>query len=331
MTIVVIQCPINFPYDPKHCKKGANKLDEEETYTFFCPDDFIQQNNYKCQILLFMTKPNKAMKSNLLLMRDYENEIPNYNNSSSKNLFKALRELLGANNTNYMEVHRSGGAMGLISYNRELKDLLFTPNSSPRKSKGVLVLRGKDLRFWLLIYRGTKDGLVKSHKYANPKYGGRFKMTMEIFQQFPFLYHFCMWKPLCLIIMETLQLDGIVSPTAFRSERKKLDEVKIIVDKMNKGQQCFKDTNEIWSQYDRLQKYCYIFSKYYDTYTLVTHPVGRHVDIFQKETPCKLENRFLIRFCLDQNNQTNLKGTGYNHFGRGGSGLSNYVFSVLDW
>ena len=63
---------------------------------------------------------------------------------------------------------------------------------------------------------------------------------------------------------------------------------------------------------------CQVYNTY-NRHTVVTHPVGYHIDIFPSEKIC-LENKVCFRMhnCSSQ-------------FGRGGEGDECFVFALLDW
>ena len=66
------------------------------------------------------------------------------------------------------------------------------------------------------------------------------------------------------------------------------------------------------------------YSANFLNYTLVMHPVGRHLDFFADNKP-SLENRICFSFKLKRDGTSGLKNTGYK-YGRGGCGLH-----LLDW
>ena len=78
----------------------------------------------------------------------------------------------------------------------------------------------------------------------------------------------------------------------------------------------------------RLLYYQYYSSKFLN-YTLVMHPVGRHHDFFADNKP-SLENRVCFSFDLNDDGTTGLKNTGLS-YGRGGCGMNQYCFAIIDW
>ena len=78
------------------------------------------------------------------------------------------------------------------------------------------------------------------------------------------------------------------------------------------------------------QRYCEFYRYYSDefaTWTLVRHPVGRHLDVFKGEK-ASLENR--ICFSCKLLPEEKLK-TGSARYGRGGAGINSHCFALLDW
>ena len=75
-----------------------------------------------------------------------------------------------------------------------------------------------------------------------------------------------------------------------------------------------------------------LFYKYYMTkfinFTLVLHPVGRHYDTFLNNKS-SYENR--VCFCLDKIDNRRTDESLSNKYGRGGCGINNFCFALLDW
>ena len=76
-----------------------------------------------------------------------------------------------------------------------------------------------------------------------------------------------------------------------------------------------------------------MFYQFYATnylnFTLVMHPVGRHLDEFSDRKP-SLENKVFFSFPLSKNESSGLANTGYK-YGRGGAGLNKFCYALLDW
>ena len=66
------------------------------------------------------------------------------------------------------------------------------------------------------------------------------------------------------------------------------------------------------------------YSSKFNNYTMVLHPVGRHYDVFADSKPA-LENRVCFKI---ENIRSSLK---LNSYGRGGCGLNNFCFAIVDW
>ena len=330
LSVLSVQCPsMN---DKIFCEKnsprnGENTINDTTCYTYFDPDLFCSLNVISCDIFLLISRPNEKNKSNLLLARYMKSSLPLSSNRKAKKMFQSVQSFsIEKKHNNGIERNRYGGALGTVTYSREMFDLFHTKNSSPRKSRGVFWLpdyqKDNSCTALTLSYRGTKDGTIKTFKYANPKYGGQFTMKWKMFKEFPFLLEFCMFKPLVSTVIRSLNLETVISPEAISNESEKLTVIE--TDVLNIGRNL---KPEFMSS---LHVYCAMYMKY-DRYTLVCHPVGRHIDNFGKGVSSKLENRFCMSFELDRFNRTNIGKVGSLPYGRGGAGLHSYAFAVLDW
>ena len=120
----------------------------------------------------------------------------------NKDIFQELQCLL---KNNGLERLRTGGSSGYVSYTKELKLMMVTPNSSPRNSKFSISLRSKkDNLKWLLFYVGTKDMELKYTYYTNPRHGGSFDMPSQLFDTIDFLIIFALTKALAAGIVSNL-------------------------------------------------------------------------------------------------------------------------------
>ena len=313
---------------------GDNTLSDIKSYTYFDPDHFRKTYPTKFDILLFVTIPNSDNKSNMLLFRDYTKNLPTLGRQKKIVLFKEFLDVLDTKKNNKLLRNRVGGSSGLTQTPDNILKFFHTHNSTPRKGKGVVLLRDKNSLKWRFFYISTKNGSVKTYTYGNPQIGGNFYMKNNIylFEKYPFLNNFCMSKTFSTLVISSLGLDNVINPIAMKSELKKLDDVSKLVHNVA---HCSKEYHrDDWINMSTQDKICIVYSHDYDTYTLVCHPVGRHNDSFKRENSSSIENRFCMCFELDSNLQTNIQKIDSRDFPygrRGGNGSNYYSFAVLDW
>ena len=246
-------------------------------------------------------------------------------NDKKKNaLFDHFLSMLNnKKNNNHIERIREGGARGTAQYDSSLFKMLKTPNSSPRCSKGSIWLRLKNDRKWKLFYRGTKNGVVHNYSYSIPRIGGQFGLDCSLFKSYTFLLEFLSTKPYTALIVESLELQHKISPMAIQTELYNMKEAHESVFGKTMDRKVSNDiVKPIIQYYER-------YSNVHNHYTLVTHPVGRHNDVFGSNKTSKIENRF----CMSITNlrPKNVQKKTFSTYGRGGNGIYNFVFAVLDW
>lgn len=217
-----------------------------------------------------------------------------------------------------IERRRSGGSSGFVSYSESFMRLMSTSNSSPRASCGAVWLRAKDDLKFYVMYMSTKEGDVKSFQYSTPVRGGSFLMPEELLKKHVALRTFIMTKSLAADIItkieeEPHEVHGLSSgyricPVACSEEIICANHARAFV------------SATLTAQDQRRQLNFYLFYNVnFIKFTLVQHPVGRHKDIFADGKP-SLENRICFSF--------QKKG---NDYGRGGAGMDNFCYALLDW
>ena len=133
---------------------------------------------------------------------------------------------------------------------------------------------------------------------------------------------FVMSKPLAAAVIKEIekahcQFDGCplefrICPQAIDAELDNALYVRNIVSKQQS-----KKSSGLTQKSD----FYVIYSQLFCRYTLVSHPVGRHFDVFANEMP-SLENRVCFSHPIDSSGS----------YGRGGHGGRRcYTFCVLDW
>lgn len=330
--IAVIEVPIL--NEKSMLPKGNGTIENLKDHFYFDVDSFVKNHNKKyptrsgtnqINIVLIATKQNSFGLQNLLLLRFYNFTINEMKDKKKNALFDHFLSMLDnkRNHKNYIERKREGGAQGTTEYKSSvLFKMLHTSNSSPRCSIGTIWLRLKNNRKWKIFYRGTQDGVVHDYYYSSPRIGGQFELDCSLFKKYTFLLEFLSTKPYTALIVESLELQHKISPMAIQNELENMKETHEYV--FGKTMMKKKDTivKPIIQYYER-------YSKIHNRYTLVTHPVGRHNDVFDSNKTSKLENRFCMS--ISDFRPTSVKKKNFSTYGRGGNGTYNFVFAILDW
>jgi hypothetical protein len=247
--------------------------------------------------------------------------MPSLSSKESQNFLAAIQKKVGRNG---LERMRTGGLSGFMQYNFNLMKLLSTTNSCLRivKSALWLLLDRNGLGIHLFYFgqkKEEKNGNVKSWRYSTPQVGGQFMVHTKLLgkPRYYFLQDFIATKPLSAQIIVKLKnsctllcgLDSIC-PEAVSNE---LKHIQVAQDYIRTHLQEGSQRKLVFSSFYRAE--C-------TNYTLVCHPVGRHLDVYKKSGPgATLENRICFSF------------NGGKHFGygRGGKGRKKFVFALLGW
>ena len=283
---------------------------------------------------------NKKGESTLIMCRFHKLHA-NTGRYTSRELLHHLRNNLPPTDGGF-ERMRGGGSNGKIGYTDELKRMMATPNSSPRKSKGVVYLRMKnDLKF-ALFYIGTKDdeSTVKQTWYANPVPGGNFVMKEYMFEEFKFLQQFVSTKPLCAQILRYLKTSNEAKKALKKIKIAPPNIAQVAVENELQNVECAKqflrnyvveykrNQNRDLSQEEQRKAFYSFYATHFVHFTLVMHAVGLHYDYFAQGEQ-SLENRVCFSFPLDEGKH-HIKNGG-KPYRRGGMGIKRYTFALLDW
>ena len=205
--------------------------------------------------------------------------------------------------------------------------MLKTNNIIPRCSKGTVYMKSKSNLKWLVLYVGTKDGNVKNTYYTKPRCGCIFMMKTTLLNKYQYLVHFASTKPITAMLCQDIIIQGglpitNISPIAINHE------LENVIKTRNHYYDLLDTKNRSMTEHQKM----YMFYQYYSThflkYTLVMHPVGRHFDVFAGKLP-SLENRVCFSFPVVKGNTGVCKTQ--SNYGRGGCGLTNFCFALLDW
>ena len=148
-------------------------------------------------------------------------------------------------------------------------------------------------------------------------------MPAKLIQQQRMLQDFIMVKPLAALIISELErtttkLGGRkICPLAVQSELSHLELSKAFVSGQHKEK----------IRTTRSFEFYKFYSKNFLTFTLVRHPVGCHQDVFADGSP-SLENKVCFS-CPLLREERLCEGT--DRYGRGGAGIDNHCFALLDW
>jgi hypothetical protein len=201
----------------------------------------------------------------------------------------------------------------------------------------MVYLRNTNDLKWNVHYIGCQGSVaqVKQTYYTNPVPGGSFKIDPNMLEKYSFLCDFVATKPLEAAIM--IEVEKLALSNNFPSKDICCDAV---MEELANAQcarafltnyvRDLESVLHIKVSHEDCKTYFYQFyATNYVNFTLVMHPVGRHMDVFADKQP-SLENRVCFCFPLDKFGKTNVKNTGYR-YGQGGCGLNQFCFALLDW
>ena len=229
---------------------------------------------------------------------------------NSHELFNHIKNLLPKGG---YETARSGGALGLCHKRDEIRTFIYKRGSFPRKRTCCrLILVNTVSRCGVLCYYCKK----KTNEYTcwfynTPRIGGHVKLELKSTNEFPIFGVF----PECRIQTAIILVYFNKKATSLneRCARSKaahyfLDEMWTIRSKLNEGQVLGQNLS--------------IAAEH----TLVTHPVGYHLDSFSKNGGHDIiENKI----CLVNKQKSDYKSD--FSLGRGGCGPGIFVYAILDW
>ena len=300
--------------------KGKNDLSYEhlKQHYIFKEEDEVDRD---CTLFLGYEPGQPLEYAAILLLRFHKME-PTVPHADSRQLLYALEKYL---KNNKLERRRSGGSSGPLCYSSELLQMLATSNSSPKRSKACCYLRGLDEK-WHLIYINHKEGSVKLAWYTNPVRGGHFPMDGKLMKLYPVLQRFVSTKPYAALLMLEVQkylaTQGInvsINPVAVQGELLNIDAARYHIKKVKDDH--IKQTGKCLHREPRDLLFYQWYCRHFLMFTLVMHAVGAHIDVFADNVP-SLENRVCFSF------PAKYRG---GRCGRGGFGLEEYTWALLDW
>ena len=311
--------------------KGCNQISEDDLSSSYYFDASSESNKVDVTLVVGLDSKHHAGFASILLMRFHKLK-PTFNQGNkdecSRNFLKELQSELSNGG---LERRRVGGSSGRITYSRDMKLLMATPNATPRCASGAVWLRDKDNLRWHIFYVGTKDCETKYTYYTTPRQGGSFDMPPNLYSKYHFLMDFASTKALAgnILIALEKQLQNYrnvpqvkVCPIAVAEEIKNMTAARSFV-------LFFLQHHPNKTTYQKKELFYQFYSANFLNFTLVLHAVGRHLDVFADSKP-SLENRICFSFPMMQDSTSGLRNTGYK-YGRGGSGLDRYCFALLDW
>jgi hypothetical protein len=309
--------------------RGSNHITDSDLMSSYY---FDSTKFTKVDITLILGFDADAEYGSILLCR-FHNLSPELKNRTSvRELLQDLQEHL---KNDGLERRRLGGSSGYVTYSKEFKKLMKTSNSSPRCSKGVVWLRDANNLKWNLYYIGTKDNeaTCKYTYYTNPHQpGGSFVMKPEMYLKYELLLDFTATKAITASLAKAVE-----AAVKGRQDIAQMSICPIACDEELQQASATRDflihflqhSKVTYTEFQKKQLYYQFYAANFVTFTLVMHPVGRHLDVFADGKP-SLENRVCFAFNLDKYGQTNVSNTG-NSYGRGGDGMGMFCFALLDW
>jgi hypothetical protein len=242
---------------------------------------------------------SSGTRTHLLLMRWHASkEISSLTKGQQMMLYEDIQKLLPRCG---FEAIRKGGSSGETKVSKEFLKFLRAPGNLPRKAYGMKFIRKK--LHWAILYisTGKPDRKAVNYEgYAQPQSGGSFDVPRKLFEKYPALQAFVACKYYAALVIDQLNHASItnIQPAAIRHELQELEEA---------------------AQYATESLDIIAFLGGRNKHTMVCHPVGYHLDVFNDKLP-SLENRVcfvhprLAPAC-----------------GRGGAGPGVFVWALLDW
>ena len=120
-------------------RRGSNVIAPDEVTKYY----YFNENNANIEsagIDVHVIIGNRKNIGMLLLMR-FTKYIPHFKKRKKQSAHMLFNEIVSTLKNDGLERRREGGSSGLICHSKIIKKMLKTPNSSPRTSKGKLLLQ----------------------------------------------------------------------------------------------------------------------------------------------------------------------------------------------
>ena len=153
--------------------KGTNDLPYEQLkkHYLFKDEDEVDRD---CTLFLGY-EPGQPLEYAYILLLRFHKMKPAVPHKTSKQLLLDLEQHL---KNNKLERRRSGGSSGRLCYSKELKQMMATSGSTPKRSKACCFLRGIDEKWHLIFLHVWSGGLDRYISYLLPT-------TISLF------FHYC--------------------------------------------------------------------------------------------------------------------------------------------
>ena len=308
--------PLTMPMKTPAARKGCNEITPEDVVKFY-----LFQPKTDCDISFIIGYNEGTDRGSILLLRFHrlcKDLVRKVSGNASIQMWKKMFSQL---KNDGIERFRKGGSSGYASYDLLLNKLMSTPNSSPRNSPGVIWLLDKHLLLFHAFYVNTSECEVKHVTYSTPRIGGSFQMQSTLIKESDLLQQFIMTKPLAAVIIKEIERK--------RYGKRICNEVRVCPHAVNNElENASKAREYVNGLYNDMSKHCterkrdfyQFYSKKFVKFTLVSHPVGQHLDAFPNKNP-SLEIRLCFTHAVDSSGS----------YGRGGNGLHNFTWALLDW
>lgn len=316
--------------------KGNNHIP-----TFCVKAGYLFEPDPTADVSIILGPPNNGVAPCILVR--FHNTPGNFHMSYEKQeqLYEAC---LSRCDRGGFERKRVGGSSGVVRYDKDLLDCLAVKGIFPRDPRSIkFIPKG---HVWECLYmspfdtqKEKKDEWNRKHpgalcdrahpffpcmvEYSPPVKGGKFTVSADLVEDFPFFYWFAEAKLLAAYLLDFLSREGLVSysvaPEACTTEFK---HCEFATTSYSLGTLPSQTTHPHLSH----REHILIGVMQCNTFTMVTHPVGYHQDNFASNGSGKkgdglesLENKTTF---INQSKQHSI--------GRGGNGVK-YTWAILDW
>ena len=238
--------------------------------------------------------------------------LQNWDWSDSHLLFNEIKGMLPKNG---YETARTGGSLGVCLKNNETRQFIYRKGSFPRKRSACRFIIVNTLaRCGVLCYYCSKS----NHQYVGwfyntPRIGGHVKIELLTATEYPFFTVFpeCRVQTALMILYFNMKAKSSANDCKCLVSKAALDFLNEMCDIPK-----LLEINESWGVCLSLKA----------QHSLVTHPVGFHLDAFSAyRSSDMIENKICLFNVQKSDSSSKLA------LGRGGCGPGVFVYAILDW
>ena len=298
--------------------KGSNDIKPSVVKQSFIFDGKSQKNT-RLTIILLVPRDRAPRSSNPLLLMRFHGPMYRLTEKTKKKLYERCLQLIPHNG---IECHRKGGSSSKTRYDDTFFQFLLHESVFPRKSVAVKLV--KHALYWECLYISPCSGRAVKHCYCPPVTGGIFRTTDALLVDFPFLLEFAESKVMAACILNEINRMDVTSfKIAVAATAAEIPLLEKAISS-TEGTRLMNDSHDHPGRYlpNNTRKHILQSLSMDGHHTLVTHPVGYHVDVFSNGVTSRLENK--ICFDIPASRKT-------GSVGRGGAGSGRFVFAIIDW